>query len=198
MKAPVVLWIMLGITLAASPKAIAGGNNGTGDIPLPAGQFSAKEQGSFALCLNPTNGAAEPCTASGVLIVPQSLVATGALTRDRAGNACLTHTYVFSALPVDAAPPTVQEENTVFKVINYDAATGTGDESFISYVGGKCSGPTFHGTGATQVVSGTVHFVVAANGNRIDGVFTALIGSPGQFSIGAFSNSLTERRQTSP
>jgi hypothetical protein len=49
-----------------------------------------------------------------------------------------------------------------------------------------------------KIATGTVHFVVTDNGNRIDSVVTALIGAQGVASFGAFSFSATELRQTSP
>ena len=193
METRAILWVMLAGALAASPKAIAWAQDG---IPLPAGRFSATNQGSEAECLNPANGQPESCSTKGVLVVPLNVLQTGALTRDGTGKACVAATAVFSALPVNATPPTVLAIHVKLKVLNYAPATGTGDESFTVYIGGACDGATFKSDGATKIASGAAHFVVSDDGNRVDDVFTALTGAPGQIEIGAFSVSGIELRQT--
>src|ERR1700730_16506719 len=175
---------MLAGTLAANPAAMAWDPEG---IPLPAGHFSYTEQGSAAECLNPTSGAPESCSASGVRVVPVSILCNGAETRDGTGNVCETEVAVVSTLPVNASPPTVQTVQNVYKLLNYDPRTGTGDESYTSYVRGACNGATFNSAGAMKIATGTVHFVVTDNGNRIDSVVTALTGAQGVASFGAFS-----------
>jgi len=54
------------------------------------------------------------------------------------------------------------------KIVDYDKATGIGDRSSSTYIGGKCSGASFNSTGATKFGEGTQHFVVTNGGNRID------------------------------
>ena len=105
MKPRTIVWTMLAGTLAANPAAMAWEQEG---IPLPAGHFSYTEQGSAAECLNPTSGAPESCSASGVRVVPVSVLENGAETRDGTGNVCETEVAVVSTLPVNASPPTVQ------------------------------------------------------------------------------------------
>jgi hypothetical protein len=192
-----VLLVMLAVFAAVlSQKAIAGkGESGGGGIPLPAGQFSSTLQGSFAICLNPTTFALESCSTSGVLAIPLSLLDNGAVTGDAAGNSCTTFTEVDSDLPVDASPPSVTaNEHSVGTLLNYDSTTGTGDASFTGYTGGTCNGATFDSTGATEVSSGTFHFVVSEGGNRFDDVITKLTNGTG--SIGDFSLSGAALRQT--
>lgn len=193
MQTRAILWVMLAGALAVTPKAIAWEQDG---IPLPAGRFSTTIQGSEAECLNPANGQPESCSTSGVLVVPLSVLQTGALTRDKTGNACYALTAVFSALPVNASPPTVLAIHVSVKVLNYDPTTGTGDKSFTVYIGGACNGATFKSAGATEIASGAAHFVVTDDGNRVDDVFTALTGAQGAIAFGAFSVSGIELRQT--
>jgi hypothetical protein len=196
MNTRTVSWVMLAVALAASPKAMAG-QSGGGGIPLPIGQFSITVQGSLATCVDP-GGAAEPCNASGVVVVPLSLAEAGTVIRDQTGNACSSHTSVASTVPVGVAPPTVLMQNTKIALINYDPMTGTGDASFAEYVGGACKGAIFDPAGAIQTTSGTLHFVVTEDGNRFDEIITSVTSVPGPSSFGGFLGTLTELRQTGP
>jgi len=162
------------------------------EIPLTIGQFSISAQGTVAACFNPVTSAQEPCSAAGALVVRVSIVRTGIDTIDRQGNFCITATDVESAL--DARPPIVTPNlHVAGKVLNYDAASGTGDNSFTTYAGGTCNGATFDRTGAIEVASGNDHFVVTDNGNRFDGIATRITTPAG--SIGGFSYSGTGLRQ---
>lgn len=69
MKTCAVLSVMLAASLAAGPKAMAGGQDGGPRIPLPVGQFSVTLQGYAASCAT-SGGVPEPCNASGVVAVP--------------------------------------------------------------------------------------------------------------------------------
>ena len=196
-----VLLVMLAAFAAVlSQKAIAGKGEGggqgeTGEIPLAVGQFSTTVQGSFAICLNSTTFAEESCSTAGAAVFPLSILQNGVTTWDKEGNLCSTVTEVDSNLPVDASPPTVTaNENTVGKPLNYNSTTGIGDGSFTTYVGGACNGATFDNTGATELSSGTFHFVVTDDGKRIDFLVTKLTNSTG--SLGDFSISGTDLRQT--
>jgi hypothetical protein len=190
--------------LILSQKAIAGnhggpsnGNQGGGQggIPLSAGQFSQTFQGSFALCLDPTSFAEESCSTTAVLVIPLSILDNGVIASDETGNSCATITEVDSDLPVDASPPNVTaNEHSVGTLLNYDSTTGTGNGSFTNYIGGACNGATFDSTGATELASGTNHFVVTDNGNRVDFLITSITNPTG--SIGDFSASGTNLRQT--
>jgi hypothetical protein len=198
MKRYAVLVMLAAFAAVLSQKAIAGkGASGGGGIPLPAGQFSSTVQGSFAICLNPTTFALESCSTSGVLVLPQTYLATGAGTMDNEGNSCAAFTQVQSTLPVDVTPPFVTANTHVTsKLLNYDSTTGTGDNSFTAYTGGTCNGVTFDSTGATVVSNGTSHFVITDDGKRTDFLFTTLTNSSA--SLGDFSLSGTDLRQTRP
>ena len=197
-----VLLVVAIFTVILSQKAMAGdhgkssrGDHEQGGIPPAAGQFSSTLQGSLAFCLDPTSFAPESCSASGALVFPLSVLAVGAYTQDSSGNSCAAYTEVDSNLPVDASPPNVTaNEHVTAKVINYDSTTGTGDDSFTSYTGGACNGVTFDSTGATELSSGTTHFVVTNDGNRVDYIFTTLTNSTD--SIGDFSLAGTNLKQT--
>jgi hypothetical protein len=195
-----VLLVMLAALAAVlGQKALAGqgGDNGEqGGIPLPTGQFSTTVQGSFAICLNPTTFAQESCSTSGAFAIPLSSRQNGVSTIDASGNSCQTFMEVDSVLPLDASSPSVTNGNSVGKLLNYDSMTGTGDSSFTSYTGGACHGATFDSAGATEVFSGTLHFVVTSDGKRIDILITKLTNPIG--SIGNFSTSGTNLRQTRP
>jgi hypothetical protein len=162
---------------------------GEGGIPLSAlaGGYASTVQGSFAICLNPTTHLEESCTTAGTLVIPLSFLAAGGSTLDGKGNVCNPSTQVVSNFPVDASPPQVSASGVATgKLLNYDPASGTGDESFTVYNGGKCNGATFDSTGATVVSTGTDHFVASGNGKRIEGVFTSLtdpVGGIGDFSL---------------
>ena len=169
----------LAISSAAGPQAMA---DGSGRIPLPTGNFSLTAHGSEASC-------------SGASCVVLSIIEAGAEVRDGVGNACGTHAAVVNTVPPGASPPTVVPSVThVLKVIHYDPTTGTGDESLAEYSGGACHGAIFNSAGASQLVSGTLHFVISNGGNRVDSIVTAL-NIPG---LGGFSLSFTELQQESP
>jgi hypothetical protein len=158
------------ITLASGAQAMAGGS---GRIPFPDGHFSFAAQGTEASC-------------QGSSCAVLNIIESGASIRDGAGNACGTHMAVVNTVPPTAAPPIVVPVTHVLKVIHYDPNTGTGDMSLNEYSGGTCHGAIFNGTGATQVVTGTLHFATSNGGKRIDSIVTALSltgGGPGGYSI---------------
>lgn len=168
----------LAIGLAAGPQAMAGESGG---IPLPAGNFSLTTRGTEASC-------------SGNNCIVLNIIEAGAEVRDSEGNACGTHVSVVNTIPPGAAAPTVDPITHVFKVIHYDPSTGTGDESLTEYFGGSCQGAILNSTGATQVLTGTVHFTISNAGKRIDSIVTSLtIAATGGYSI-----NFTERQQQPP
>ncbi len=174
-----VLLSALAVGFAESQQVMAGGSNG---IPFPAGHFSITAQGTEASC-------------TGASCVTLSVIEAGAEVRDRAGHACGTHSAIVNTVPPGASPPTVVPSVTaVLTVTHYDPTTGTGDESLNEYSGGACNGAAFDSTGATQLVSGALHFVISNGGNRIDSVVTALHLS----GLGGFSLSFAELQQQSP
>ena len=170
-----------------SQRALAGG------IPPPTGTFSATTTGSFAICLNPTTFVEEACTTRGVFAAPLTLLAVGNATGNTNGG-CESLVETDSDFPVDASPPLVTpNEHVIYRITDYDPNTGTGDDTFIGYVGGHCNGASFDKTGATKVSSGTTHFTVSENGNRVDGLVTKLTNptnSIGDFSVYGVSRRL--------
>jgi hypothetical protein len=123
------------------------------------------------------------------------------MVRDAAGNACGSHAAVVTTIPATAGPPiVVSSVITVLQLLSYDSATGTGDASLSEYSGGSCNGASFNSAGATQIVSGSLHFAVsngenANGGDRIDSILTALnvVGAP----VPNFAITFTERQQKS-
>lgn len=182
--------MLIGPTVSLVQEAIA-----QDEIPLTMGQFSISVQGTVAACFNPVTSAQEPCSAAGALVVRVSILRIGIETIDGRGNFCVTATDVESAL--DARPPIVTPNlHVAGKVLNYGAASGTGDNSFTTYAGGTCNGATFDSTGAIESASGNDHFVVTDNGNRFDGMATRITTPAG--SVGGFSYSFTGLRQKTP
>ena len=145
------------------------------NLPLKAGQASTTLTGSFAICLNPTTFAEEACTTPHVASFPLTIVSVGYIIADAQGNSCQTFTQTVSDFPVNISPPFVSSDHSVGKLLDYNPHTGSGDAAFITYSGGHCHGAYFDKTGATKVSSGTVHFTVSENGNRLDSVVTKLI-----------------------
>jgi hypothetical protein len=133
--------------------------------------------------------------------VTLNIIEAGNMVRDSAGNACGSHAAVVTIIPPAAAAPTVVPSvMTVLKPLSYDAATGTGDAALLEYIGGSCNGADFNDAGATQIVSGTLHFTVSngENGNggdRIDSVLTELVVQNAP--VPNFSIVFTERQQKS-
>jgi hypothetical protein len=181
----VVLLIML--AACTSQTALAQSTATGVNLPLKAGQFSTTTTGSIAICLNPTTFVEEACTTKGVIAAPLTVVSVGNGTGTAQGTGCESIVETDSDFPVDASPPLVTpNEHIVFKITDYDLTTGAGDDSFTGNVGGHCNGANFVSTGATQVSSGTGHFNVSENGNRVDGLATKLINptnSVGDFSL---------------
>ena len=189
----VLLFILAAFAIVAGQKVVAAGGGEPEGIPLPAGQFSDTFQGSQAICLNSV-GVLEDCNTSGVAVIRIDILENGAGSFDSKGNSCFTVTDADSVLPVNAVHPLVFLFHSVGKVVSYDSTTGIGDFSFIGYSGGQCHGATFDRTGAPKGSSGTNHFVVTADGSRIDLVTTSA-DTPSN-AIASFSTSGTLLRQT--
>jgi hypothetical protein len=182
-------WLILaGITGVLSVRPALAGS-----IPLPRGQFAFTLSGSLAICLNPTTFAEESCSTTGVLVVPLTGLGNGAVTWDK-NHSCASTVETDADFPPDAFPPfLVTDEHIVRTVTTYDSSTGTGDESFTAYRGGKCNGASFDRTGAAKFASGTDHFVVSEQGKRIDFELTTLT-NPSD-AAGGFSLSGVNRAQ---
>lgn len=157
-----------------------------GGIALPSGHFSFTAKGTEASC-------------GGGACITLNIIEAGNMVRDAAGNACGSHAAVVTTIPATAGSPiVVPSVITVMKVLQYDPSTGTGDASLSEYSGGACSGATFNGAGATQIVSGSLHFTVsngenASGGSRIDSILTALVIQGA--AVPNFSIVFTERQQ---
>jgi hypothetical protein len=169
--------------MVGGQKATAGGS---GNTPIPTGQFSTNVTGSFAICVNPNTFANEPCSTTGALALPYSFTAIGYTIRDKTGG-CHARTAVATPLPPSALPPIVDNQNNIaFTITDYDPTTAIGDLSFIGYDGGRCIGATFDSTGATVIYSGTEHFVVSQSGKRIDATVTSFTGVAGSYQYGSW------------
>jgi hypothetical protein len=173
-------------------RAVAAPGNGA-YTPRPEGGYASTAQGSFAVCVEPDTFVQESCTTAGAVALPINYLAAGELTFDYKGNACGTFNQDSSEIPVGASPSQVSASTNVGKLLNYDPATGIGDLSFTAYSGGKCEGTTFDGTGATIMSTGTGHFAVSGEGNRVDGIFTSLTSPSG--GLGGFSLSFVYLKQ---
>jgi hypothetical protein len=170
----VMLLGALAVGCAGGLEAMAGS-----PIALPSGNFSFAAEGTEATC----------ATGSCPVI---NIIEIGSSVRDKSGNACGTHTAVVNTVP-PAGTPTVASITHVMQVINYDPSTGTGDLSLTEYFGGSCNGAAFNSSsGGTQVVTGTLHFVVSNGGNRIDSIVTLLHVAGG---AGGYSLKFKEMRQ---
>jgi hypothetical protein len=182
-------WLILaGLAGLSVQPAVAGG------IPQPKGQFAETASGSFAICLDPTSFKDQACSTPGVLVVPLTLQAEAIITSDKAGNSCASLVEVDSDLPVDITAPFVStNEHITGTTTKYDSSTGSGDGSFTGYTGGSCNGASFDNTGAMQISSGTVHFIVSEQGKRLDFLITSLTNP--NASIGDFSVTGVNRAQ---
>lgn len=145
---------------------------------------SSVTAGTVTICFEPGFATTESCSNKGAIGVPFATAGVGSVISDAAGNGCGT-SIVTSSVTGDIHSPIPQNQITVSKITNFDAATGTGDGSIIDYNGGECEGTEFEKKGATELNRGTFHFVISENGNRVDTVVTTLTDSVGD--IGAFN-----------
>jgi hypothetical protein len=157
------------------------GHDRDGGIPLSklAGKYSVTFQagGFFVQCFKPDFSATEPCSTPGAVPINVSAGTVAQSTWDKDGDTCSKLTSVFASLG-QTSPPSVVVFFSVIKVTDYDPATASGDSSFTTYLGGKCIGSKFDSTGATNIGTGTYHFVASQDGERVD--FTQLT-STGDF-----------------
>jgi len=193
----VILIVGLVLVMSRGLREVAAGDH-KDDEGIPqkvlAGNFATVTHGSFALCLDPKNNFAEiSCSDAKAQVFPQTDVEVGNVTLDEKGNACQTTTETISDLPVDVSPPFVTVLEVVSKQTSYDPATGSGDGTFTSYVGGKCEGVHFNNSGATVNSKGTFHFVASKDGNHFDNVTTSLTDPVG--GVGDFTESTSGQRQ---
>jgi hypothetical protein len=176
-----LLVLIAGFVLVMSQglRQVAAGGDDDASIPLKtlAGKYADTSHGSYALCLDATKPAFPEikCTLTTPKtdVFPQTEVDVGYETDDKRGNSCETFTASISDEPPDTSPPFVQVYHSVGKVTSYDPATGSGDGTFTSYIGGNCVGAGFSSSGATINSTGAFHFVTTGKG-RTDFNFTAL------------------------
>ena len=144
-------------------------------IPQQTGQYSETAHGSFAVCLNPAAGyTEESCSANNALVFPITETSIGAGTIE-SGIFCENNYAVDADLPPTVSPSTAAlNEHTVGKTTSYDSTTGTGTATFTGYAGGSCRGTRFNASGATEISSGTMQFVVGEGGTRVDWNITQL------------------------
>jgi hypothetical protein len=183
-----ILLVSLALLVAHDANRIYA-DDGDG-IPLSklTGKYATISQGSVTVCFKPDFSATEACSTAGAVTAVGNSVVVGQSTGDKASN-CATATTTFS-FPGDPTPTTGSVQVTVLKLISYDPATGSGDDSFTNYTGGKCVGSKFDSTGATVLNSGTEHIVASNGGKRIDGMITTLtdpVGDIGAFNISGFA-----------
>jgi len=162
-----------------------------------AGNYAVTLQGSITTCVDPTVKPID-CKDPTATAMPFTVLQVGENTRDENGNACATFTVVRTTLPVDNKLPKVSVIRAIAKVKSYDPATGTGDQSVITYSGGTCNGASFDDKGATPTGTNFAHFAVSNDGRRIDLVLTSNVtyvtDTTGN-SIGAFSLSAIQLKQ---
>jgi hypothetical protein len=157
----------------------------------PPGSAEETIQGSVTVCFQPGTTTPESCSDSGVTTAVVSFLEVGQVTWDVNGNACASGVETIS-VPGSAVAIT-QHANLVAKLVNYDAATHSGDGTGTGYSGGKCVGASFDSSGATVRSDAAFHFVISQNGKRLDSILTSLSVTDQQ--VGAFSLSGTAFRQ---
>jgi hypothetical protein len=190
----VILAVGFVLVMSQGLRKVAAGDDEGRSHQGFAGKFSDTAQGTFALCLDPTNNFAQiSCADTKAKAFPLTTVQVGNETDDAKGNSCETYSETDSDLPPDPTPPFVATFHSVATVKSFDPETGAGDGSFTSYSGGKCEGASFDSSGATVSATGTYHFVVGDHGKRVDFLLTSLTNPAG--AIGDFSFSGTTLRQ---
>ena len=190
------LGILGGIALLMLPGPAKAGSPGR---PLSSfdGTYSATAHGNFAFCLESPSFIVEvSCTSSGAVAFPITEVDLGQGTRDKNGHACTTFTTTDSDLTPGTSPTQVGVGYDDETITSYDPTTQSGDQSYLFYSSssGKCVGAKFVSSGTPVIVAfGTYHFVVSANGTRVDLIFTAFADSVG--GLTDFAWALTELQQ---
>jgi len=174
------------LIMAHDLNGVYAADGGGGGIPLSklAGGYSITDQGTATLCLNPKAPGTESCTTAGAVPVVLSAISVGQFTEDKDGNACGSWIQAAS-ITGDVHPPTPAPAHFILEIKNYDAATGSGDQSLTFYVGGTCTGSKFDNTGATVSTTGTSHIVASDHRKRVDSIVTTITDAAGD--IGAFN-----------
>ena len=182
---------LLALSLIPGSRAMAGNGKGVSLASL-AGGYASTVQGSLALCLDSATFDEIPCDGA-ALVIPFSDISVGNVTYDTKGNSCGTYVQVVTSLPPAATPPNVVSFTSQGNVTKFDQAAGAIDAAFTTYVGGKCNGSVFDGTGATIQSTGTGHGILSAKGTRTDGIFTSLADPAG--GVGGWSFAYVDLKQ---
>ncbi len=164
--------------------------DGVGGIPLfnLVGKYATTSQGSTTICFKPDFSGTESCSTSGAVPIAGNGISVGQTTFAADGSGCGTATSTFS-FPGDPLPTTGTVAHSAIKLIDYDPATGSGDQSITNYTGGKCVGAEFDSTSATVLNTLTIHLVASDGGRRIDIVVTTQtdpVGDIGAFNVSGF------------
>jgi hypothetical protein len=163
-------------------------------LPLSAfaGAYAFTFDGGWAVCLNSSFNEVACNDASVAFVFPEAARQVGVETLDANGNGCSTSTVTVSDNPLDASPPFVLTQIGVTKTTAYDAATGTGTTEGTAYEGGKCNGAVFDSSGATEVSTFTLNFVVvrSADGGvaSIKSILTSISDAPGNHGVSGFGD----------
>jgi hypothetical protein len=166
--------LVIGFVIGGSRLRAQAHLMGSPGIPLYqlAGSFAGQGFANFGLCLN-DDFSLENCSSSATTQITafiQDFTDQG--TADTKGNSC--YEFVGSAAPVVPGPQAASIADTISVGVttSYNPATGSGNTSFTQYAAGpgvSCNGSTLVNTANAPVFgSGTSHFVVSNNGNRMD------------------------------
>jgi hypothetical protein len=165
-----------------------------------AGSFAGQGASNYALCFNKTFTAVQACSITpGSQVVPWLLNSTNQVTVDTKGNSC--------GEVIDANAPTFpgpfaaggDDDIIVGVTTSYNPATSSGNTSFKEYVAGpgvSCIGAVFVNRAKAPVfLTGTEHFVVSENGDRVDAIIlTVHTTSPVDFVAGYVGHGFSQRQ----
>jgi hypothetical protein len=168
-----------------------------------AGSFAGESEAHYGVCFNSNFSAVQPCSTTPLAqIAPFVDNATTQGTSDTRGNTCGNEFETNAPLFPGPEPAEVNHYIFVVTTTSYNPATGSGNslvKVYFAKSGVFCRGATFVNTAQEPVfVTGTVHFVVSENGNRLDTVnLTAHTTSPVDFVSGFVGHGFA-LRQTNP
>ena len=89
---------------------------------------------------------------------------------------------------------TVRPTAATSRVRKAGSTTGIGSGSYTAYSGGSCNGANFDSSGASEIGSGTIEFVVTKGGRQVNVALTSLQNSTN--SLGSVSLFDTDLKQT--
>ena len=173
------------LAVLMSRTAKAGGKAHQIQLSDLEGTTAETGQGSIVECTDPITGSPVACGTTGAVAYSFTYLAVGPVIRDADGDACASFTQTLADAPPNTTPPMVTQFQVGAKTTEYDPDTGTGNCSFTSFSGAKCTGAI--ATGGTAIGTGTCHFTASQGGDRIDYILTTLPGV-GAFSISGFDH----------